>query len=78
MQALIQQLAPYIIRHIDITDTPGEQIQWALCTLEHQIITLGVPEAVNAGHLPKSFDALTVNQACSIAARCAEVYFPTN
>jgi len=78
MQALIKQLAPYIIRHIDITDTPREQVQGALCTLEHHIITLGIPEAVNAGHIPKSFGALTVNQACSLAARCAEVYRPTN
>jgi hypothetical protein len=78
MQALIKQLAPYIIRHIDITDTPDEQIQWALCTLEHHIITLGVPEAINAGHLPKSFGALTVNQACTLVGRCAEVYHPTN
>ena len=78
MQALIKQLAPYIIRHIDITDAPSEQVHGALCTLENYILALGVPEAINAGHLPKSFGALTVNQACALAARCAEVYHPTN
>ena len=78
MHGLIQQLAPYLIRHIDMTDTPNQQIDGALCTLENHILCLGIYEAVNAGYLPESFVDLTVNQACALAGRCAETYHSNN